>query len=89
MPPEAAPLLQAAGVDAGYGTMQVLWGVDLDVRHPVHQAGHVGQDHPGGPARGTECGRELNQGRAPAERVPQLRLGEKLSSAGAAVCGGV
>jgi len=32
MPPEAAPLLRAAGVDAGYGTMQVLWGVDLDVR---------------------------------------------------------
>jgi branched-chain amino acid transport system ATP-binding protein len=32
MPPEAAPLLQARGVDAGYGTMQVLWGVDLDVR---------------------------------------------------------
>jgi len=32
MPPEAAPLLEAAGVDAGYGTMQVLWGVDLDVR---------------------------------------------------------
>ena len=31
MPPEAA-LLKAAGVDAGYGTMQVLWGVDLDVR---------------------------------------------------------
>ncbi len=32
MPPETAPLLKAAGVDAGYGTMQVLWGVDLDVR---------------------------------------------------------
>ena len=32
MPPEAAALLHAAGVDAGYGTMQVLWGVDLDVR---------------------------------------------------------
>jgi branched-chain amino acid transport system ATP-binding protein len=32
MPPDAAPLLQATGVDAGYGTMQVLWGVDLDVR---------------------------------------------------------
>jgi len=32
MSPEAAPLLRAAGVDAGYGTMQVLWGVDLDVR---------------------------------------------------------
>jgi branched-chain amino acid transport system ATP-binding protein len=32
MPPEAAPLLDAAGIDAGYGTMQVLWGVDLDVR---------------------------------------------------------
>jgi branched-chain amino acid transport system ATP-binding protein len=32
MPPEAEPLLHAAGVDAGYGTMQVLWGVDLDVR---------------------------------------------------------
>ena len=32
MPPEAAPLLKAAGIDAGYGTMQVLWGVDLDVR---------------------------------------------------------
>jgi branched-chain amino acid transport system ATP-binding protein len=31
MPPEAA-LLKAEGVDAGYGTMQVLWGVDLDVR---------------------------------------------------------
>jgi branched-chain amino acid transport system ATP-binding protein len=31
MPPEA-PLLQAGGVNAGYGTMQVLWGVDLDVR---------------------------------------------------------
>src|SRR5665213_977500 len=32
MPPEAVPLLKAAGIDAGYGTMQVLWGVDLDVR---------------------------------------------------------
>jgi branched-chain amino acid transport system ATP-binding protein len=32
MPPEAASLLEANGVDAGYGTMQVLWGVDLDVR---------------------------------------------------------
>ena len=33
MPPEAAaPLMTAQGVDAGYGTMQVLWGVDLDVR---------------------------------------------------------
>jgi branched-chain amino acid transport system ATP-binding protein len=31
MPPDT-PLLEAAGVDAGYGTMQVLWGVDLDVR---------------------------------------------------------
>jgi branched-chain amino acid transport system ATP-binding protein len=31
MPPDA-PLLQASGVEAGYGTMQVLWGVDLDVR---------------------------------------------------------
>ncbi|MBS0532041.1 MAG: ABC transporter ATP-binding protein [Proteobacteria bacterium] len=31
MPPETA-LLNAAGVDAGYGTMQVLWGVDLDVK---------------------------------------------------------
>jgi branched-chain amino acid transport system ATP-binding protein len=32
MPPEASPLLDAAGIDAGYGTMQVLWDVDLDVR---------------------------------------------------------
>src|SRR5215469_12334222 len=32
MPPEAQALLQAIGIDAGYGTMQVLWGVDLDVR---------------------------------------------------------
>src|SRR5260221_11085340 len=32
MLPDAAPLLHAAGVAAGYGTMQVLWGVDLDVR---------------------------------------------------------
>ena len=32
MPPETAPLMKAAGVDAGYGTMQVLWSVDLDVR---------------------------------------------------------
>jgi len=32
MPSETAPLLKAAGVDAGDGTMQVLWGVDLDVR---------------------------------------------------------
>ncbi len=32
MPPEATALLKAEGVDAGYGTMQVLWGVDLDVR---------------------------------------------------------
>src|ERR1700742_2442428 len=31
-PPDATPLMQAAGIDAGYGTMQVLWGVDLDVR---------------------------------------------------------
>ena len=32
MPPETISLLEASGVDAGYGTMQVLWGVDLDVR---------------------------------------------------------
>jgi branched-chain amino acid transport system ATP-binding protein len=32
MLPEGTPLLHATGVDAGYGTMQVLWGVDLDVR---------------------------------------------------------
>ncbi len=32
MPLEASALLKAEGVDAGYGTMQVLWGVDLDVR---------------------------------------------------------
>src|ERR1700676_4356317 len=32
MLPDAAPLLHAAGVDAGYGTMQVVWGGDLDVR---------------------------------------------------------
>src|SRR6202046_2636517 len=32
MPPEGVPLLKASSVDAGYGTMQVLWGVDLDVR---------------------------------------------------------
>ena len=31
MPPETS-LLEARGVDAGYGTMQVLWGVNLDVR---------------------------------------------------------
>jgi branched-chain amino acid transport system ATP-binding protein len=31
MPPETA-LLNATGIDAGYGTMQVLWGVDLDVK---------------------------------------------------------
>jgi branched-chain amino acid transport system ATP-binding protein len=31
MPPEAA-LLEAQAIDAGYGTMQVLWQVDLDVR---------------------------------------------------------
>ncbi|MBS0519786.1 MAG: ABC transporter ATP-binding protein [Proteobacteria bacterium] len=32
MPPEANALLRTTGIDAGYGTMQVLWGVDLDVR---------------------------------------------------------
>jgi branched-chain amino acid transport system ATP-binding protein len=32
MPPDAPKLLDATGIDAGYGTMQVLWGVDLDVR---------------------------------------------------------
>src|ERR1700751_6497278 len=32
MRPDAASLLDATGVDAGYGTMQGLWGVDLDVR---------------------------------------------------------
>jgi len=32
MPPDTTPLLDASGIDAGYGTMQVLWGVDLDVR---------------------------------------------------------
>jgi branched-chain amino acid transport system ATP-binding protein len=31
MPPEAS-LLHASAVNAGYGTMRVLWGVDLDVR---------------------------------------------------------
>lgn len=32
MPPDTAPLLDASGVEAGYGTLQVLWGVDLNVR---------------------------------------------------------
>jgi branched-chain amino acid transport system ATP-binding protein len=32
MPPDATSLLNVKGVDAGYGTMQVLWGVDLDVK---------------------------------------------------------
>jgi branched-chain amino acid transport system ATP-binding protein len=32
MQPDTAALLHATGIDAGYGTMQVLWGVDLDVR---------------------------------------------------------
>jgi branched-chain amino acid transport system ATP-binding protein len=32
MPPDTPKLLDATGVDAGYGTMQVLWDVDLDVR---------------------------------------------------------
>jgi branched-chain amino acid transport system ATP-binding protein len=32
MPSDASALLRASGIDAGYGTMQVLWGVDLDVR---------------------------------------------------------
>jgi branched-chain amino acid transport system ATP-binding protein len=32
MPPDTPKLLDASGVDAGYGTMQVLWRVDLDVR---------------------------------------------------------
>jgi branched-chain amino acid transport system ATP-binding protein len=31
MPPDTS-LMRAGGVNAGYGTMQVLWGVDLDVR---------------------------------------------------------
>jgi branched-chain amino acid transport system ATP-binding protein len=31
MLPETS-LMQASGVNAGYGTMQVLWGVDLDIR---------------------------------------------------------
>jgi branched-chain amino acid transport system ATP-binding protein len=31
MPPDA-PLMQSRGTNAGCGTMQVLWGVDLDVR---------------------------------------------------------
>jgi branched-chain amino acid transport system ATP-binding protein len=32
MPPESTALLHAAGIEAGYGTMRVLWGVDIDVR---------------------------------------------------------
>jgi branched-chain amino acid transport system ATP-binding protein len=32
MPPEGNALLHAERINAGYGTMQVLWGVDLDVR---------------------------------------------------------
>jgi branched-chain amino acid transport system ATP-binding protein len=32
MPPDTSPLMKATGVDAGYGSMQVLWGVDVDVR---------------------------------------------------------
>jgi len=31
MPPDAS-ILEVKGIDAGYGTMQVLWGIDLDVR---------------------------------------------------------
>jgi branched-chain amino acid transport system ATP-binding protein len=32
MPPEDAPLLDVAGITAGYGRLQVLWGVDLAIR---------------------------------------------------------
>jgi len=33
MPPDATTaLLAASGIDAGYGTMQGLWGGELDVR---------------------------------------------------------
>jgi len=32
MPPDTSSLLHVTGLDAGYGTMQVLWSVDLDVR---------------------------------------------------------
>ena len=32
MPARRFSLLEASGLKAGYGTMQVLWGVDLDVR---------------------------------------------------------
>ena len=32
MPPDTSSLLDVKGVNAGYGTMQVLWGVDLDVK---------------------------------------------------------
>ena len=31
MPPESAPLLEVAGVTAGYRRLQVLWGVDLAI----------------------------------------------------------
>jgi branched-chain amino acid transport system ATP-binding protein len=31
MPPDVSPLLEASGIQAGYGTMQVLWDVALDV----------------------------------------------------------
>src|SRR5437764_856859 len=31
--PEPAPLLALEAVDAGYGALQVLWGVRLHVRH--------------------------------------------------------
>lgn len=31
MPPDASPLLEASEIQAGYGTMQVLWDVALDV----------------------------------------------------------
>jgi branched-chain amino acid transport system ATP-binding protein len=31
MPPDNF-LMQSSGINAGYGTMQVLWGVDLDIR---------------------------------------------------------
>jgi hypothetical protein len=55
---------------------QVRLGVYLHVRDPVDQAGDLGQDPPGGPARRAERGGELDQGGARAERRAEFRPGE-------------
>ena len=72
----------ACGAHQAGGQVQVGFRVYLHVRYPGGHSCHLGQDLPGGAARSAECGRELDERGARAERLAKVSPADVRRSAG-------